>query len=146
MNLASNFIGNISSSQFGGNIGLKPDMDLDDKTFSNILDDKMNVNQANPIENIGAPQGFNILDLETNNTNIGSVNKISETVNDLKDMTTSELITFITSPLEKVLASHNTHNQLYNFARKHAANFYEKHAGNVVTNLGEFVSDALKLS
>lgn len=144
MNLASNFIGNISSSQFGGNLGLKPDVDLDDKTFDNILENKMNVNPANPVENIGAPSGFNILDFSGTN-NADKIN-ISETVNNVNDMTTSELLTFITSPIDKIIASHNTHNQLYNFARKHAANFYEKHAGNVVMNLGEFVSDALKLS
>jgi hypothetical protein len=144
MNLASNFVGNISSSQFGGNIGLKPDMDLNDKTFDNILDDKMNVNSTNPVEKIGAPEGFNILDFSGNN----DINKInmSEDVNSINDMTTSELLTFIRSPLETIISNHNTHNQLYNFARKHAANFYEKHAGNVVMNSGEFVSDALKLS
>ena len=145
MNLASNFIGNMSSAQFGGNIGLKPDMDLDDKTFDNILNKQMDVNSTNPIENTGMPSGFNILDFESsNNTNL--INNISETVNDIKDMTTSEAVTFVKSLFEDTLSNHNAHSPLYNFARKHAANFYEKHAGNVVMNLGEFVSDALKLS
>lgn len=38
------------------------------------------------------------------------------------------------------------HSQLFKFAKKHAANFYNKCAGNVVVSLDEFVSDTLKLS
>lgn len=145
MNLASNFIGNISSSQFGGNIGLKPDMDLNDKTFDNILNNQMNVNNTNPIENTGIPAGLNILDI-SGSSDINAISNVSESVNDVKDMTTSEAATFFRSLFDDAMANHNAHNQLYNFARKHAANFYEKHAGSVVMNLGEFVSDALKLS
>lgn len=161
MSLSSNFIGSISPEKIGGKqVTVAPDFDLNDKTFSDILDkqmdDKTQVNKTNN----AIPNGFNIDELismqQANNAKAAERHTSTNPINPInfddlisKDdehaISNSEMLTFYTSLFDKNSET-NLHNGIGNFVRKQAANFYGKCAGNVITDIGEFVSDALKLS
>ncbi len=156
MSLASNFVNTISHAQLGAKpVSVAPDSDLNDKTFSDILDKQIEgINKSQTIEQSGLPKGFTIDELismqQANKTTVtqestAAVNPISfdELISkEDSNISNSEMLGFFTSLFDK----HAENNVIYNFARKQASNFYGKCAGNVVTDLAEFVTDALKLS
>ena len=164
MSLASNLVNTISKSQIGAKqITAAPDFDLNDKTFSNILDKQMEgINDVQKNENsqkLGIPNGFTIDELismqQIDNKTITAQNS-TEAVNPINfddliskneesEISNSEMLGFFTSLFDKH-ANFNNNNVIYNFARKQASNFYGRCAGNVVTDLAEFVTDALKIS
>ena len=162
MNLVSNFVGSISPNMFGENAqGLKPSMDIDDKTFADMLEKQMQkeIQQTKPnfIDMLGLPTGLDINNFNTENNIINmernAVSKSNETFeasmnnNSSKDSSTSEVVTFFSSLFDsKPTLTDTIRTGLFDFERKVAANSYGKYAKNIVTNLGEFVSDAIKLS
>ena len=165
MNLASQHMNSILPSKLGGSqVTAVPDFDLNDKTFSDILDKQMD--NINPAENTAAaqpaavPNGFGIEELismqqanlaNENAAKPRSTEPISKidfndlTLNDEdRHVTNSEMLTFFTSLLGNENGEKS--NNISHFVRKQVTNFYGKHAGSVVTSLGEFVSDALNLT
>lgn len=165
MDLVSNFVGSISSNIFGENKQVtQPNIDLGDKTFADMLEEQMNKeidkNKPNFIDSLGIPSGVYIGDLDgmnpvfdtqTNNS-LNSVKPVNEFENtassnykDIKDMSTSEVLTFFHSIFDTKPTMTDTSNSgLFEFERKTAANYYSKYSKNIVTDLGEFVTDALR--
>ena len=116
MSLVSNIVNNITKVGEQG-LGIIAGSNVNDTTFANILDKEMMK---------GITDGAaNIID------SLGMPAGFAFEQLNVDDL--------ITTPIEKA------ENKLMDFAQKQAANFYNKHAGDVITNLGEFVSDALKL-
>ena len=154
MNLVSNFVGSISPSMFGNTAqGISPSINLDDNTFSDLLEEQLNkkIEQTtNYVDSLGLPTGFNIEDLVNHNSNtVNTENKFENT--DLqsdknpKDLSTSEVLTFFNSLFEsKPTLTDNINSGLFEFELKSAANQYSKYAKNIVTDLSEFVTDTLK--
>lgn len=165
MDLVSNFVGSISPHLFGdNNHSITQNIDFGDKTFENILEEQMSKNieqnKTNFIDNLGLPSGVYIGDLDgakpvfdVQNLQDDKVTSINQTENsplayskDEKDMSTSEYLTFFKSIFDSKPSLTDTSNSgLFQFERKSAANQYGKYSKNVVTNLSEFVADAIKL-
>ena len=57
------------------------------------------------------------------------------------EVTTSEMLTFFTSLLDSNSEGENARSELFDFAKKQAANFYDKYSKSAVNSLNEFVSD-----
>ena len=57
------------------------------------------------------------------------------------DVTTSEVVTFFSSLLNNNSQGQNARSELFDFAKKQAADFYNKYSKNVVSNLTELVDD-----
>ncbi len=150
MSLVSNFVGGISASQFGGSGKVSPDFDLNDTTFSDLLEKQLNTRPENDSSGItgmlGMPSGFPIENADfpepVESTKAAEVIE-TPNVNPENETTTSEMLTFYSSMLDNNPENQNSHTQIFDFARKQAANFYQKYSGNMVTDLQEFVSDAL---
>ena len=116
MNIVSNLINNISKVGEQG-LGIITGANVNDTAFSNILDKEMQKNITNGVSNLMDSLGM-------------PAGFAFEQIN------TEDLIT---NPIEK------SESKLMNFAQKQAANIYNKYAGDIITSLDEFVSDALKL-
>ena len=67
-------------------------------------------------------------------------NNIMDLNND-GDVTSSEMLTFFSSLLDNNTAGQEARSELFDFARKQAANFYNKYSKDVVSNLEDLVSD-----
>ena len=168
MDLVSNFVGIVSPSLFGENNtqGISQGYDLGDKTFADLLEKQMrqNIEQNKPnfIETLGLPTGFNITDLidSQNQTAVNTENAfdkikaVNETENQSmtnlstkKENSTSEVLTFFNSLFDsKPTLTDTSKSNLFDLERRIAAGSYGKYAKNIVTNLGEFVTDTLKLN
>ena len=164
MDLVSNFVGIVSPDILGeNNKNVSPNFDLEDKTFSDLLEMQMQKKieqNTNFTDTIGIPSGFNIIDLTSNNQQLNAntdnksmpINPINENektdffdFNTRKDFSTSEVLTFFNSLFESKPTMTDTHSSgLFDFERKVAAGSYGKYAKNIVMNLGEFVSDTLR--
>lgn len=152
MNLVSNFIGGISSSPIGASTA--SNIDLEDKTFSDLLEKQLNEKVGTPkntiSDSLGVPPGLEIQNLDgsyfsnfdLNQDNTDCVK--TDTINDgcVNDITTSETVTFFNSLLDSK-DNKNLHNEVFEFAKKQAANLYTKGASSVITDLNEFVGDIL---
>lgn len=171
MDLVSNFVGSISPSVFGKDAqGINTNIDLDDKTFSDMLEKQMNKNIEiernipNFKNNFGLSSGIDIgvfdgsvpqFDNVVSNTKnkfeaIKPIEKSENTVfNDFSgahDLSTSEVVLFFNSLFDsKPSMTDSSNSGLFNFERKIAAGSYEKYAKNVVTDLNEFVSDTKRI-
>lgn len=151
MSLVSNFVGGISAAQFGGSGKVSPDFDLNDTTFSDLLEKHLNTKPENETSGIagmlGMPSGFPIenADFAEPEEMVKATNQVEnqDISTEENDTTTSEMLTFYSSMLDNNLENQNSHTQIFDFARKQAANFYQKYSGNMVTDLQEFISDAL---
>ena len=149
MSLVSNFVGEISASMFGGNSvkGVTQKLDMDDNTFENILE-----KQINSGINRNSSFGLNIGEIDGYSNTVGNVDRTDTDINIEKfntagNYTTSEILTFFPSVFNS--KNHLTDvlsNGLYNFERKLAMNSYGKGAINIVTDISDFVTDALKIS
>ena len=155
MSLVSNFVGGIGINPNGGVSGITPQFDLDDTTFSDLLEKQLNVKpgeeSANLFGSLGMPAGMQIDgidfaekaqdqlealgdEIKTENTNMFDLNKDG-------DVTTSEAVTFFTSLLDNNAQGQNARPELFDFARKQASNFYNKYSRDVITSVNEFVDD-----
>ena len=83
--------------------------------------------------NLGAPPGFEIEGIEPE----VNVQNISEETN-LDNITTSETVTFFSSLLDN---KGNPESDIFDFAKKQAANLYNKYSRSIVTDVSEFVED-----
>ena len=155
MNLVSNFAGLISPNMFGeSSQSLKPSMDINDRTFADMLEQQLQKeieqNKPNFVEMLGLPTGLDISNFENQQMSLDNVNKIQEVGGTGMDSTpknpsTSEVLTFFSSLFEnKPTLTDTSRSGLFEFERRVAANSYDKYARNIVTNLGEFVSDTIK--
>ena len=171
MNLVSNFIGSVSPEMFNNNAqGLFQGINLGDTTFSDLLEKQLNNaqnNDSNTIQSLGFPSGINnIVDIdgvgsqgirfkvngEVQNDMSESIKSVSESeksafrdLNNPKNMSTSEVVTFFSSLFDsKPTMADTSSNGLFNFERKTAANLYNKYAKNIVTDINEFVTDAFR--
>ena len=160
MSLVSNYIGTISPSQFAKGNTPATEFDLNDTTFSDLLDKQMQgVNSKSDglegtLGSIGIPSGFQIQDLNPTELTEKAFNQVEavgekiETQTDNsplteKETTSSEFLTFFSSLLDT--PQNSADSNLMNFARKQAANFYGKYSQNVITNVNEFVEDIQSL-
>lgn len=166
MDLVSNFVGTLSASVFGGEVGItKPNLNIEDKTFSDMLEEKINdIKAQNKIQSINSdiPIGMDIGDLdghhpifEVNSANISDAvkpidnyeNSVFYNFNNREDFSTPEVLTFYNSIFDKKPTLTDSSNcGLFDFERKIAAGYYSKYAKNIVTDLSEFVTDALKIN
>lgn len=126
-------------------------------SFEEILQKQFSIRNENALQ---SPSGFygmpSVQDIQNIEQEFGDVeNSINAIRNDdakfLNSQTYDEhqdngLNMKVAMPDLEVNLGQDFHSQLFKFAKKHAANFYEKCAGNVIVNLDEFVSDTLKLS
>ena len=147
MSIVSNNIGAIQQN-IGNKAGQNSNVDLSDKTFSDLLDKQMDMKNFSIPPIFGAPSGFteggtNIIDLISSVHQKGGVEQVAKI--DDSDIGTSEMVAFLTKPFDSHAALERN-NMLMDFAKKQASNFYNKCASNVITNLSEFVEDSLKLS
>ena len=157
MSLVSNFIGGISSVGVGGQKPLQQ-LDLNDTTFSDLLEKQMETKPKEESNNIfaslGMPAGMQIENVDFSEKvqdqmeALGSPQapeKVNETnildLNGDGNVTTSEAVTFFTSLLDNSNLGNDNRSQLFDFARKQASNFYNKYSKNVVTDVKEFVED-----
>ena len=140
MSLVSNFIGGISSSGLNG-LGVNPNYDLNDTTFSDLLEKQMEVKPKEETNNIfaslGMPAGMQIENIDFSE----KVQDQMEATGQDGDVTTSEAVTFFTSLLSNSAEGSENRSELFDFAKKQASNFYNKYSRNVVTDIQEFVDD-----
>ena len=169
MSLVSNFIGGISGISLGNNT-VTPNFDLNDTTFSELLEKQLNTTDkteglSNSLGTLGIPAGLQIdgmngaeftetafdqaeafgakTDAEKSEEE-NQTNNIIDLNND-GDVTSSEIRTFFGSLLDSGSTGQEARSELFDFAKKQAANLYDKYSKNVVTNLNDFVSDVKEL-
>ena len=155
MSLVSNFIGGISSSGLNG-LGVNPNYDLNDTTFSDLLEKQMEVKPKEENNNIfaslGMPAGMQIENIDFSEKVQDQMEATGQDVNPVEkknmldlngdgDVTTSEAVTFFTSLLSNSAEGSENRSELFDFAKKQASNFYNKYSRNVVTDIQEFVDD-----
>lgn len=127
MNLLSGLVNGINTNDLLGQKLASPNaIDMDDKTFSDLLEKEMNVknevNVTNPLGSLGMPAGLQIQPLD-----------IADLINTARET-------------KQAIQSGELHNgsDLLNFAKRQATNLYQ-HSGAVVTGLTDFIEDALNL-
>ena len=165
MNMVSNFVGSITPEMFGGNVkGATQNIDLKDTTFSDMLekqiDKEMQQNKLNLTNSFGFQSGINIGDFDGSHPQftlktddleaVKSVNEFDNSgsfnMNNAKDMSASEVVTFFNSLFDsKPTMTDTSSSELFDFERKIATNKYNKYAKNIITDLNEFVTDAIKI-
>lgn len=162
MSLVSNFIGGISSSQFGEKQGIVQGFDLNDTTFSDLLEKQMDIkpkDEANSIlGSLGIPAGFEIEPIDFSEkvadqieaagakTDIEQQEESSQEYNmmDLNkdgEVTNSEMMTFFSSLLDSGSNGQEARSEVFDFAKKQAANLYNQYSRSIVTDIKEFVED-----
>lgn len=162
MDLVSNLANTMLSKAIeGGSQEATSQVDLNDKTFANMLDKQLNnqlaQNGQNFIDNLGIPSisGIDIGDFDGHSSNnlsaIKPVDNYEATqhakFNSGKDFSMEEVLTLFNPIFEsKPTMADTANNGLFDFERKSAASQYSRYAKNIVMDLGEFVSDALKIS
>ena len=154
MSIVSNSIGELAEAQVNGkHTGISSNIDLNDNTFSDLLQDKINnlsdSNMAvNQIGNVEEPVGFDITDLFSAPTSIDTNNSSTFKFNDYnnaQDYSASEILTFFPSLFNsKPTLTQTATNGIFDFERKVATASYGQYAKSIVTDLNEFVSDTLK--
>lgn len=153
MSLVENLVNQIAKNGLNG-ITQPNNFDLQDDTFAKLLEKQMNQTQAtsaDPLGIMGAPAGliiepFDGIELQDSN------------VNNLEFSTETQLSKeeYINQPIEfkelnlgdyfsNLLKSRTPENtNFFNFAKKHAADFYNQQAKDLVMDTNEFVIDVLK--
>ena len=169
MSLVSNFIGGISGISLGNNT-VTPNFDLNDTTFSELLEKQLNTTDkteglSNSLGTLGIPAGLQIdgmngaeftetafdqaeaLGAKTDAEKSEEENQTNNIIdlNNDGDVTSSEIRTFFGSLLDGGSTGQEARSELFDFAKKQAANLYDKYSKNVVTNLNDFVSDVKEL-
>ncbi len=159
MSLISNAISGIGNNL--GGIKATPDFNLDDSTFADLLEkqlqNKIDSQENSTITGLGMPAGFQIENLdgsEFSETAQDQMEAIGEKINieennisnpfDMDnngDVTGHEAISFFSSLLNNDTKGDNARSELFDFAKKQAAEFYNKYSKTVVNNLNEFATD-----
>ena len=168
MNIVSNFVGSVSPDMFGNSVkGVTKSVDLGDTTFADLLEKQINnaiQKDKNDFTNgFGIPSVPNVVDTDgtfsqlnvntkqgENNDMLQSVKPINESESsvfkDVKNMSTSEVVTFFNSLFDsKPKITDTSLSELFEFEQKIAAGKYGKYAKNVITDLSEFVTDTIKM-
>ena len=164
MNLVSNFIGAAGANTGTGvSNNVSPFFDFNDTTFAGLLEKQLNSNNINTpsdniIDGLGIPPGIQIENFdgtEFSNTAQDQAEAVGEKINTTEtdntanpfdadkngDVTTSEVVTFFSSLLNNGAEGQNARSELFDFAKRQAADFYNKYSKSVVTDLTEFVDD-----
>ena len=164
MSLISNAISGIGNNL--GGIKTTPDFNLDDSTFADLLEkqllNKIDSQENNTITGLGMPAGFQIENLdgtEFSETAQDQMEAIGEKINieennisnpfDMDhngDVTGHEAISFFSSLLNSDTKGNNARSELFDFAKKQAANFYNKYSKTVVYNISELAADVKSLN
>ena len=164
MSLISNAINGIGNNL--GGIKATPDFNLDDSTFADLLEkqllNKIDSQENNTITGLGMPAGFQIENLdgtEFSETAQDQMEAIGEKINieennisnpfDMDhngDVTGHEAISFFSSLLNSDTKGNNARSELFDFAKKQAANFYNKYSKTVVYNISELAADVKSLN
>jgi hypothetical protein len=155
MSLVENLINQISTSGLSG-ITKPTGFDLDDDTFSKLLDKQLassqNIVQNNFIGNMGMPAGFNIEPLEGT--------EFAEAVQDQFEILGDKLSReeYINQPIEfkeinqddyfsTLLKSRTgTNSDFLNFAKRNATMAYNVFSKNFVVDMNDFVDDLTNIS
>ncbi len=156
MSILSNFVGGISAFMFERNSAQESNhkLDINNNTFENTLNEARNkmesLNSTAPEKrkssfsiNIGEMDGYNTIDKINKSNTDNNIEKFNKSDN----YTTSEILTFFPSVFnsKQHLMDASNHG-LFNFEKKLATSSYMKGARNIVTDVSEFVEDALKIS
>ena len=164
MSLISNAISGIGNNL--GGIKATPDFNLDDSTFADLLEkqlqNKIDSQENSTITGLGMPAGFQIENLdgtEFSETAQDQMEAIGEKINieennisnpfDMDnngDVTGHEAISFFSSLLNNDTKGDNARSELFDFAKKQAANFYNTYSKSFVTDLKDFVEDIKSIS
>ena len=147
---------NIISSD--NNIQNKNNINFDfmsDNRFAELLNERINHygTQSNWLSLFGIEatkpvfenSGYNIQDL------VSSVNQVSRYVektdlNPINQISTPEMMTFMSSPFDSHNSENHNNSNIFNFVKQSAVNSYNKCATSAITNLSEFVRGAIKMS
>ena len=149
MSLVSNYIGGISSVGIGSSNPTQ-NLDLNDTTFSDLLEKQMGIQpkeESNIFGSLGMPAGMEIENIDFSDKLQPETEKINTENNstidlDTHDTTSSEAVTFFSSLLNN---SNDIKSDLFDFAKKHASQIYNKCSQNVITDVKEFVEDIQEL-
>lgn len=154
MSLVENLINQISTKGLGS-ITSPQSFDLDDDTFSKLLEKNMNTNAqvsttSNFVGEMGMPAGFVIEPFDkiefSNNVQdqmeiLGEKKLVKEPISteplEMKELDMGDYF----SSLLKSQSSKDS--DFMNFAKKQATNFYNQYAKNLITNPTDFVQDIL---
>ena len=162
MDLVSNLASTMLSKAIEGNQEVTSQVDLNDNTFANMLDKQLNnqleQNGQNFIETLGIPSisGIDLGELDGHNleSHFNAIKPVDDLevdqqakFNSGKDFSMEEVLTLFNPLFESKPTMADTANSgLFDFERKTAANQYSKYAKNIITDISEFVTDALKIS
>ena len=156
MSFVSSYIGGISATQFGGENKVSVNFDMDNSVFEELLLKQMETKPSEAqnfiMDSLGMPPGLDIevLDIPTNDNFDSAIKPVEQTLDanlaDKKEISSSEYSNLFNSFLGKGTDFINQKADLLDFAKRNATTIYSKCSGNVVTGLGEFISDALHLS
>ena len=150
MSLVSNFIGGISSSQIAGIVNGNDSFDLNNTTFSDLLKKQMEVKPTegalNIMDFLGMPSGMQIKDFNPQEVQTQTVGETSEIDNSNQERTTSETVTFYNSLLNNDIENQTAHSGVFDFARRQAANLYNKYSRDVICDVQEFAEDLRQFS
>ena len=161
MDLVSNYIGELAKSKMEGHsTGVSSGIDLNDNTFSNLLEKQLNNTidntQTSQISDFSIPSGLDIGDFDGNIPNFNYAERISSSqetadfnynrLKNAKDYSVSEILTFFPSLFDmKPSLTETVNNGLYDFERKMAASSYGHYAKSIITDLKEFITDTVKV-
>ena len=166
MSIVSNFIGGIGGINPNGGInGIAPQFDLNDTTFAELLEKQLNAQEESKGVNsllgaLGMPPGMQIDGMdgaeftETAFDQAEALGAKTDTekredvqndnlidLNNDGEISTQEVRTFFSSLLDNGTTGQEARSELFDFAKKQAASFYNKYSKDVITNLNEFVDD-----
>ena len=153
MSLVENLVNQIAKNGLNG-ITQPNNFDLQDDTFAKLLDKQMNqaqITSAVSLGTMGAPAGLIIepfdgtdfSDSNISNIEFSAENQLSkeEYINQPIEFKELDMGDYF-SNLLKSNTPENTN--FFNFAKKHATDYYNQQAKNLVMNTNEFVIDVLK--
>ena len=146
MSIVSSFAGGISPTQFGNVNKASSAINLDDDTFSDILEKKLSAFPAKP--QIGVQFGMTLEELswKYNMTPVQEMGSSIDVKNmSTEDLTTSEITTFYNSVMDKNYNDVSNQDEVFDFVKRNATSAYGKFAKIPVLDLAEFVTDSLKL-
>ena len=154
MSLIEHLVNQISTNELGG-ITKPSGFDMNDDTFSKLLEKELNAKaesiQENIIGNLGVPAGFFIEPFEGVEFSQNVQDQL-EAISEKKVTNESPVEPFEMKELDlgdffsnMLKTSTNSNNDFMNFARKKETNSYENFGRNFVTDLAEFVDDVKSL-
>jgi len=144
MNLIEELVNQISTPGLGG-ITKPQGFDQNDNTFEKLLMQQMNEgmniemnSNVQSIGNMGAPAGFVIEPLDAPES-VAKIEPIDTSDVQIKEIDMDDYIT------NQIKHPNENNKGFLDFAQKHAANAYNAFAGKYVTDLKEFIGDAVAM-